>query len=210
LIPNQAAAALGAATYDAANRQLTFGGQALTYDLNGNLIGDGTSSYTWDARNRLSGISGATTAEFHYDATGRRTRKTIDGLTTEFLYDGLNPVQEATNAGVASLLTGFGIDEFFMRGDSTGVSAFLVDALGSIVATTDLTAGLQSEVTYEAFGATVASGPLAAYRFTGREWDEPTGLYYYRARYYDRADGIPTIDFNFGQGNIKLKFPPAY
>jgi YD repeat-containing protein len=50
--------ALASASYDAANRHLTFGGQVLTYDLNGNLVNDGTSGYTWDARNRLTGITG--------------------------------------------------------------------------------------------------------------------------------------------------------
>ena len=30
----------------AANRHLTFGAQVLTYDLNGNLLNDGTSGYT--------------------------------------------------------------------------------------------------------------------------------------------------------------------
>jgi YD repeat-containing protein len=69
--------ALDSASYDAANRHLTFGAQVLAYDLNGNLLSDGTSGYAWDARNRLTGITGPVTATFQYDATGRRTRKTI-------------------------------------------------------------------------------------------------------------------------------------
>ncbi|HMN15267.1 MAG TPA: RHS repeat-associated core domain-containing protein [Bellilinea sp.] len=28
-----------------------------------------------------------------------------------------------------------------------------------------------------------------SYTYTGREWDKETGLYYYRARYYDSIDG---------------------
>ncbi|HXH81927.1 MAG TPA: RHS repeat domain-containing protein, partial [Candidatus Tectomicrobia bacterium] len=40
LLPNPVASA----TYDAANQQLTFGGQTLTYDLNGNLTADGTNT----------------------------------------------------------------------------------------------------------------------------------------------------------------------
>lgn len=27
------------------------------------------------------------------------------------------------------------------------------------------------------------------YTYTGREWDKETGLYYYRARYYDLMEG---------------------
>src|SRR5262249_40623327 len=55
-------AALASATYNAANYQLTFGGSALTYDLNGNLSTDGTNTYTWDARNQLVAISGGSAA----------------------------------------------------------------------------------------------------------------------------------------------------
>jgi YD repeat-containing protein len=39
--------ALTAATYDPANRLLTWDGTSYTYDLNGNLTGDGTTTYTW-------------------------------------------------------------------------------------------------------------------------------------------------------------------
>jgi hypothetical protein len=45
----------------------------------------------------LAGIS--TTgfaASFAYDSFGRRTGKTIKGTTTNFVYDGLNPVQKKT------------------------------------------------------------------------------------------------------------------
>jgi hypothetical protein len=68
--------ALASATYNAANHQLTFGSTTLTYDLNGNLTGDGTTTYTWDARNRLVGMSGGSGASFQYDAQGRRASKT--------------------------------------------------------------------------------------------------------------------------------------
>ena len=63
-------------------------------------------------------------------------------------------------------------------------SMFLTDARGSLVATTDSAGGVQSELTYEPFGNTEMSSPAPAYRFTGREHDEPLYLYYYRARYY--------------------------
>jgi len=53
------------------------------------------------------------------------------------------------------------------------------------VATTDAAGVAQSELTYEPFGNTEMSAPAPAYRFTGREHDEPFYLYYYRARYYD-------------------------
>ncbi len=70
------------------------------------------------------------------DATGRRRGKTIGGTTTNFLYDGLNLVQELTSGGTptANLLTGLGIDETFSRAEASGTSTLLSDALGSTLA----------------------------------------------------------------------------
>lgn len=34
-----------------------------------------------------------------------------------------------------------------------------------------------------------AGGPLNPFRYTAREFDEETGLYYYRARYYESSTG---------------------
>ncbi len=179
--------AVASATYNAANHQLTFGSQTLTYDLNGNLTTDSTTTYTWDARNRLVSLSGpGTSATFQYDPLGRRPRKVVSGATTDFLYDGVNPVQELSGATVlANLLTGPGVDEYFTRTDAGGTHTFLTDALGSTLALTDTTGAVQTQYTYEPFGATTASGPTNAnpFQYTGRE-DDGTGLYYYRARYY--------------------------
>jgi hypothetical protein len=67
-------------------------------DANGNLTGDGTKTYAWNARNQLAGISGGVTAGFTYRADGQRASRTVSGTTTGFLYDGLNPVQELSGA----------------------------------------------------------------------------------------------------------------
>lgn len=86
--------AIASTGYNAANQLSTWAGATHTYDLNGNLTNDGSKTYTWDSRNRLKTIAGAATASFSYDAMGRRSGKTIAAATTNFLYDGVNPVQE--------------------------------------------------------------------------------------------------------------------
>jgi RHS repeat-associated protein len=177
---------VSSATYDAANQQLTFGTQALTYDANGSLIGDGVNTYTWDARNRLVAINGASlTASFGYDALGRRWSNAVNATSTQFLYDGLNPVQEQGAGTTANLLTGLAIDEYLTRTDATGTRAFLTDALGSALALTDDMGAVQTQYTYEPFGAASLTGTADAnpFQYTGRE-NDGTGLYYYRARYY--------------------------
>ena len=71
------------------------------------------------------------------------------------------------------------------RTDSVGVRSLLPDALGSTVALGDGTGTLQTQYTYEPFGMTTQTGTAStsSYKYTGRE-DNGTGLFYYRARYY--------------------------
>jgi YD repeat-containing protein len=153
----------------------------LTYDNNGNLQTitepSGTTTYTWNARNQLTGISGpAMSAGFVYDGLGRREKKTINGSLTKFLYDGLNPVQETSGATIlANVRPGLGIDEFLTRTDVVAgvISYFLTDALGSPIAVTDNAGSVQTEYTYEQFGKTTYTGAsnTSSYQYTGREND---------------------------------------
>lgn len=114
---------------------------------------------------------------FQYDSFGRRTGKTLQGTTTNIVYNGLNPVREKAGATVtANLLTGLGIDEFFVRTDGVGARGLLTDALGSTVALGGGTGTLQTQYTYEPFGSATTSGAAStsSYKYTGRE-DDGTG-----------------------------------
>jgi hypothetical protein len=72
------------------------------------LFSDEFGAYTWDVRRHLTAMSGDDTASFVYDALGRRASATVEGATTQYLYDGLNPVAElnSSNGVVATMLTG--------------------------------------------------------------------------------------------------------
>jgi RHS repeat-associated protein len=196
-------------TYDAANQLTARNGISLSYDANGNLTSDGVLTYGWDARDRLVSIIGPEiSASFQYDALGRRIIRTVNGNATEFLYDGLNVVQELSGGTViANLLTGLSLDEYFARTDGDGAHSLLTDALGSTLAILDSAGGIRTEYTYEPFGRTAATGTTSAnsLQYTGRE-NDGTGLYYLRARYYNptlqrfiREDPLEFAgkDFNF-------------
>jgi RHS repeat-associated protein len=167
-----------------ANNQLTQWGTATpTYDANGNTLSDGTNTYVWNARNQLASMN-LTGDSFQYDPFGRRTAKTVLGTTTNYLYDGANPVQELSGTTpTANMLTG-GVDEYFTRTDSTGTANFLTDALGSTVSLTNSSGGTLAQYTYEPFGNTTTTGSSTnTYQYTRRE-NDGTGVYFYRARYY--------------------------
>ncbi|WP_205744421.1 RHS repeat-associated core domain-containing protein [Dyella sp. M7H15-1] len=199
------------ATFDLNDRETSFNGQALTYDANGNLIGDGTNTYTWNARNQLTQISqgGNVQLSYSYDALGRRTSKTIQGAATQFLYDGDNAVQETQGSTINPILVGLITDERFARNDVTGRTYFLTDLLNSTIALTDPSGAIKQNYSYDPYGNVTASdtttGFTNPYQYTGREADSP-GLYYYRARYYSPMMGgfisEDPIGFGGGQGSF--------
>jgi len=130
------------------------------------------------------------TASFAYDAFSRRIGRTdANGVTTTYLYDGNDAVQEAGDGTTRSILTGANIDERFARDDASGRTYFLRDALGSTIALTDATANILQRYDYEPYGEVKAAGTAGLsnpYQYTGRE-NDGNGLYYYRARYYNPA-----------------------
>ncbi|HAM50579.1 MAG TPA: hypothetical protein DCP92_07725 [Nitrospiraceae bacterium] len=184
-------------SYSAANQMLSFSDKNITYDADGNMASVtnscGTTTYTWDARNRLVGINGFNpdcsqlAASFEYDALGRRIQKTINGLTIQYVYDGVDIIQEIENGQVtANYVRTLSIDEPLARIKSDGtVRYYQRDALGSVIALTDGTGAVQTTYTYDPFGNVTVTGETSdnPFQYTGRE-NDGTGLYYYRARYY--------------------------
>ncbi|MRR57813.1 MAG: hypothetical protein EG824_06330 [Deltaproteobacteria bacterium] len=59
------------------NRLLNDGSRAFSYDANGNITGDGTNSYTFNADNRMSQSTGGTTTDYLYNSVGLRVKKTV-------------------------------------------------------------------------------------------------------------------------------------
>jgi RHS repeat-associated protein len=74
---------------------------------------------------------------------------------------------------------------------SSATSYYQVDGLGSVTSLTNVSGAAAETYTYDSFGKVTASaGSLTnPFQYTGRESDNETGLYYYRARYYDSATG---------------------
>jgi len=72
--------------------------------------------------------------------------------------------------------------------DSNAMYYYHFDGLGSVVALSDSNGDSVQTYEYSAYGQVAASDPnflTNPYMFTGRRFDFETGLYYYRARYYN-------------------------
>ena len=72
-----------------------------------------------------------------------------------------------------------------------GTYFYHADGLGSITSLTDGSGQLAASYVYDSFGnLTASTGAITnPFQYTGREFDSETGLYYYRARYYDPVIG---------------------
>ncbi len=81
------------------------------------------------------------------------------------------------------------------------------DGLGSITHITDQNKTLVQSYSYDSFGhQTPTTGFRNSITYTAREWDKETGLYYYRARYYDPLEGrfISKDPIGFAGGDVNL------
>jgi len=93
--------------------------------------------------------------------------------------------------------------------EADGTIWYLKDRLNTVRGLVDHDGNLINETEYSAYGEILENSDPAkadSFAFTGREFDQETGLYYYRARYYDpetarfiSRDPIETDsgDFNF-------------
>ena len=180
---------------DAANRLNQLGPLNFSFDLEGQTLTrakeSGAAQFDWDARGRLKGVTlpDGRTISYVYDALGRRTSRTAEGVTTNFLHDGDNVVLDrASDGAVIDYLNGIGIDEKLRQSSGGGALYFMNDHLRSTIALTDAAGGAVERLQYEAYGES-ANSQFTRYGFTGRERDAATGLIYYRARWYDPQQG---------------------
>jgi RHS repeat-associated protein len=177
------------------NSSATYG-----YDLNGNAItkndSTGITTYAWDFENRMTSVTlpaSGGTVSFKYDPFGRRIYKSSSTATSVYAYDGDNLIEEtnASGAVVARYSQGLNIDEPLAMLRSSATSFYNADGLGSITSLANAAGALAQTYTFDSFGKQTAStGSLTnPFQYTGRESDSETGLYYYRARYYDPSTG---------------------
>jgi len=187
-------------SYNTSNELTSTPSATYTYDYNGNtktkIDSSGTTTYTWDAENRLTSVvlpASGGTVTFKYDPFGRRVQKSGPSGTTNYLYDGYNDIDEVGSSGsiLATYTQALGIDDPLAELRSGTTTYYQTDGTKSVTSLTNATSTIAGTYAYDAFGnLSSATGSLTnPFRYTGREFDSETGLYYYRARYYDSEIG---------------------
>jgi RHS repeat-associated protein len=203
-------------THNAANKLTVRNGVPFTYDANGNLTQDELYNYAYDEENRLCAVKRRSDAQvvgqYDYDALSRRVIKIANPAgtptQTRFYYDDQRIIEEQDTLGVAQATYVYGnyIDEVLTMDHADQTYYCHANALWSVEAVSDSTASPVERYAYDAYGfVTVTDGtstpvPLNAWGtphsaignpnlFTGRQLDEDTGQYNYRARSYDCFKG---------------------
>jgi RHS repeat-associated protein len=187
-------------TYNTANRLTSDALFDYSYDANGNLIrkfekaSGKITTYTYDPENQLTRVDlpDGTATLYSYDGLGRRIEKSANGQAKRFIYDGQDVLAEysPTNTLTARYTHGPSVDEVLSVQREGTTSFFETDANGSVVRLSDGT-NTSATYKYDSFGRIVSQTGSAqsSYLFHGREYDQESGLYYFRARYYDPALG---------------------
>ena len=173
----------------------TAGGSTYTYDANGNMLTGAGRTYTWNQENKpLTVVQGGTTTTFVYDGDGGRVKKIVGATTTRYI----SKLYECDN-GSCSRYVWAGSTRIAVVPDSASALQcnpacyFHGDHLGSSSVITGPTGLVVETMTYYPYGEVKDDSPgtpvNVPYKYTGKEKDLSTGLYYYEARYYDPKIG---------------------
>jgi RHS repeat-associated protein len=141
------------------NQYTNVGGQAYTYDADGNLTFDGQRTYVYDQQSRLVRVTGpAGVTEYEYDAIGNRTATIHNGVRTEYLLDptGLVDVTAEFDGGgnlTARNVHGLGFLGRSIEGGS--LNYFDFDAIGSTAGVTGAAGQMLNRYAYEPFGGSL-------------------------------------------------------
>jgi RHS repeat-associated protein len=188
-----------------------YNGVARTYDEIGNVLTDGTWTYTWQNGRELAAMTdGTTTWSYTYDANGMRTSRTNGTTTYNYVYNGSQLTQMTVGNDTLYFTYGLlgpttvtwnGTTYYYSlsgQGDVTGI----FDEDGNPVVTYNWDNAWGYNPIPEGVMASTL-GTLNPLRYRSYVYDEETELYYLQSRYYNpeicrfiNADNYPTT----GQG----------
>ena len=174
------------------------GGMAFQYDANGNVVSLQGITFTWDYKDRLSELNKASiSAQYSYDYTGTRKKKTVssssdgspkqsvyvnkfseirDGKFVKYAYAGENRIARSEKSPIQSEII-------------EPTTTYLHDHLGSTAIALDTIEYVKEQLANYPFGhprqeiQVWARNPITDYKFTGKEKDEESEMYYFEARY---------------------------
>ena len=172
----------------------SFNGQAVTYDEIGNPLTFGSKTFEWCGRQLERITDGDNTYVYAYNTDGDRVSKTVNGVKTEYFYNG--SILAGQKMGDETLI--FMYDN---NGDAFGFIYngeeyyYIKNVQNDIVAIADKNGDIVANYYYDAWGnvtqitgntALAQTNPL---RYRSYYYDSETGYYHLKSRYYSPEVG---------------------
>lgn len=181
------------AGYNSLNQLTMLDAQSLTYDVNGNLISDGSRTYSWDADNRLIGVtypnSPDQTTTFTYDGLGRQLSMTTTpaggGTPTiqRYAWCGSNPCGTVGATGTI-------LKQYLHEGEKTDTNTvyYGIDQIGSVRRA--FTTSSSPAYDYDPYGQLIGGGtPITDYVYAGLRTGPANDIYLSNTRPYSPRAG---------------------
>ena len=181
------------------DRLLSYDGQSIIYDANGNPTNYLGTTATWEKGRQLKTFG---TNTYTYNKDGIRIKKQTSDTIHEYILDGTNVIKE-TVTDTANCPKY--INEYLYDLDGTvcglkydGVAYYFYKNLqGDVIAITDETGAIVASYTYDAWGkCTIVSdtsgvniSEINPFRYRSYYYDAETEFYYLQSRYYDPEVG---------------------
>ena len=190
-------------TYDSSNRMLTYNGEDILYDKDGNMIYGPLNGemveFEYDCRNRLI-KAGDTT--YQYDAENNRVGVETSEYIEEYIIDSSNSLSQVLevertykdntqNLETETYYYGYGL--IYEKTEDSGILVYHYNHLGSTVAITDEAGKLLLSYDYGTYGELNQTTeydqntPEIRFLYNGMMGviTDDNGLYHMRARYYN-------------------------
>jgi RHS repeat-associated protein len=185
-------------------RQVTGG------NLYGETIGDDLNSLiekvssTYDGFNRLKTMEKVKAGtrvmvDYVYNGDGLRIQKTVKSSeegyaakVTNYFYDRQHVILETEANGQVPNRYIRGLNYIARMDNTNRLSYYLFNGHGDVVQTVTETGVIENQYDYDIFGNPILTIEIeykSAIRYAGEFYDEETGLYYLRARYYNPYTG---------------------
>ncbi|MDP4086432.1 MAG: RHS repeat-associated core domain-containing protein [Bacillota bacterium] len=182
---------------------------SFTYDSNGNTLSKtdstGTTLYEYNSNNQLTKVTqpNGDVIQYAYDGDNKRISKTVNGAVTKYVYDG-DQVSEETDAS-GNVEARYVYDD---KGTPVSVTVggkvynYQYNGHGDVVALTDSNGNAVATYTYDVWGnVTDKTGNIDnLFGYAGQYgyvYDQETGFYFLKSRYYDPKIGRFTTKDRF-------------
>ncbi|MDP4093577.1 MAG: S8 family serine peptidase [Bacillota bacterium] len=145
--------------------------------------------YSYDVWNQLIKTTvGSQTITYTYNGDGLRVSKTVNGQTTNYLYEYSQVVLETDGSGNQTAKNVYGTN-LLSRTAGADTYYYMYNGHADVTALIKPDGTIAATYYYDAFGNIVNTTGSAnnSITFAGYQYDSETGLYYLNARYYDPA-----------------------